>query len=84
MGIQLPGHEFQHMSWSGFATVPFHYPGFRIGEGFKYDETGAFSLERINSGRILPSEPMETERELDERNFPYFRFALAGEIHEAD
>ena len=73
------------MTWSDFATVPFHLTGFRTGERFQQDENGLLNLEIINAKLLLQDDAMEMEDELDTGNFPYFRFAVGvkrGELEE--
>jgi hypothetical protein len=78
IGIQPPGHELQHMTWSGFATIPFYFIGYGRGERHPCDTDGVFTLEHICRSQIFSDDPVERVDLFNGYNFPYFRFAVGG------
>ena len=47
---QIPpvGHDFQHMTWSGFCTVPRYSVGFVVGTRKSTGADGVVTLEHLN------------------------------------
>lgn len=72
--IQPPGNDFQHMVWSGFATIPVYDLGFESGCSKTYDANGVVRLENL-CNRLTTLDGVQPV--LESSNCPYFRFAMA-------
>lgn len=44
------GHDYEHMQWSKFDTVPRNNLGFRIGTRKSFDTNGITTIEYMNKG----------------------------------